>query len=297
MKIYDEAEIIKLYIENTCTLKDILNKFDLHWTLFYSILRRNNIQKRKCIVIKRKPHSEEYKQRHSATMKKVHAEGRHPGWCAVNSKKEDSYPEIVFLQYLKSSELSKYTILPKFPVSRYVLDYVIVEHKINIELDGQYHFNDQKTIDKDIKRNEYLQSLGWKVYRISWTFFNKNREAVINDLITFTNSSDIHKRSYLIDDYVFPDVVCKCGEAKYSTSIQCRKCYTNERISQGNMSLMRKFEVSKEELEILVKEKPMTEIGKMFGVSDNAVKKRCKKLGIELKPMRGHWRKVETGKI
>lgn len=41
----------------------------------------------------------------------------------------------------------------------------------------------------------------------------------------------------------------------------------------------------------------MTEIGKMFGVSDNAVKKRCRKLGIELKPMRGFWRKLETGSL
>ena len=59
----------------------------------------------------------------------------------------------------------------------------------------------------------------------------------------------------------------------------------------------RKFNVSKEELESLIKEKPMTEIGKQFGVSDSAVKKRCKKLGIELKDMRGYWSKLRAGKI
>lgn len=48
---------------------------------------------------------------------------------------------------------------------------------------------------------------------------------------------------------------------------------------------------TKEELEILVTQMPMSSIGKMFGVSDNAVKKWCKKLGIELKPMRGYWAK------
>lgn len=57
-----------------------------------------------------------------------------------------------------------------------------------------------------------------------------------------------------------------------------------------------RFEVSKEELEQLVKEKPMTEIGKMFSVSDNAVKQRCKRLGIELKPMRGYWMKKKHNK-
>lgn len=45
----------------------------------------------------------------------------------------------------------------------------------------------------------------------------------------------------------------------------------------------KKFEVSKEELEKLVSQYPMTTIGKMFGVSDNAIRKRCKKLDVDFK--------------
>lgn len=56
----------------------------------------------------------------------------------------------------------------------------------------------------------------------------------------------------------------------------------------------RKFEATKEELEELIKNKPMTEVGRIFGVTDNAIKKRCRKLGIELKPMRGYWVKVRA---
>ena len=77
------------------------------------------------------------------------------------------------------------------------------------------------------------------------------------------------------------DAYCSCGRLLSNRNgMLCTIC------SHKNK---RKFEVSKEELESLIKEKPMTEIGKMFGVSDNAIKKRCKKLGIELKPMRGYW--------
>ena len=54
----------------------------------------------------------------------------------------------------------------------------------------------------------------------------------------------------------------------------------------------RKFEISKEELEKLIKEMPMTKIGKIFGVSDNAVKKRAKLLGIQLQDRRGYWSKI-----
>lgn len=81
---------------------------------------------------------------------------------------------------------------------------------------------------------------------------------------------------------------CSCGNIKYHTSNLCYVCTTNNR--------PKKFDPPKEELEQLVKEKPMTQIGKMYGVSDNAVKQRCKKLGIELKPMRGHWMKKKYNK-
>ena len=47
----------------------------------------------------------------------------------------------------------------------------------------------------------------------------------------------------------------------------------------------KKFEITKEDLEMLIWEEklPYTKIGEMFGVSDNAIRKRAKKLGIELR--------------
>lgn len=45
----------------------------------------------------------------------------------------------------------------------------------------------------------------------------------------------------------------------------------------------RKFEVSKEELENLIKELPFTKIGEMFGVSDNAIRKRALSFGLDIK--------------
>lgn len=47
-----------------------------------------------------------------------------------------------------------------------------------------------------------------------------------------------------------------------------------DRISQ------RKFNISKEELEILLKEKSLVSIGKMFGVSGNSIKKRAIRFGL-----------------
>lgn len=44
--------------------------------------------------------------------------------------------------------------------------------------------------------------------------------------------------------------------------------------------LMKKFDVSKDDLEKLIAKHPMTKIGEIFGVSDNAVRKRAKSYGI-----------------
>lgn len=62
---------------------------------------------------------------------------------------------------------------------------------------------------------------------------------------------------------------CNCDIRR--TSTRCNKC--------AGLNLL-KFEVTKEELQNLINVYPMTKIGKMFGVSDNAVKKRCITYGI-----------------
>lgn len=57
----------------------------------------------------------------------------------------------------------------------------------------------------------------------------------------------------------------------------------------------RLFEISKEELERLVWDNPVTKIAEGFNVSDVAIGKRCKVLGIK-KPPRGYWAKVYANK-
>jgi hypothetical protein len=52
----------------------------------------------------------------------------------------------------------------------------------------------------------------------------------------------------------------------------------------------RKFDVDADELHKLVWSMPTTKVALMFGVSDNAVAKRCKLLSID-KPPRGYWAK------
>lgn len=70
-----------------------------------------------------------------------------------------------------------------------------------------------------------------------------------------------------------------------------RKVMIRHGISYKVRQRKRKFEVAKEELEKLIDEKPLREIGKMYGVGANAIKKRCNVLGIFLENRLGYWSK------
>jgi len=83
---------------------------------------------------------------------------------------------------------------------------------------------------------------------------------------TETFSGKRHKVNNLCED---------CGEKIHKRSKKCFKCSS---ISKGINQ--RKFQISKKELENLINNYPMTTVGKMLGVSDNAVRKRCKNLGL-----------------
>lgn len=73
----------------------------------------------------------------------------------------------------------------------------------------------------------------------------------------------------------------------------CRECYNKEYETRPDQRL---FDPSPEDLERLVWEKPVSKVGKHFGVSGNAVRKRCRKYGIETPP-RGYWAKKRAGKV
>lgn len=97
------------------------------------------------------------------------------------------------------------------------------------------------------------------------------------------------------------------GEPAAPVSLSCQRCGKSfeapasaghRKYCSASCASMasRRFEVTPEELEKLVWEMPTTEVAALFGVSDKAVEKRCKKYGIQ-KPPRGYWAKVDAGKL
>jgi len=84
----------------------------------------------------------------------------------------------------------------------------------------------------------------------------------------------------------------KCRKTLYigNSSGFCRHCYPSSDASEIILEKRAKLIITKEELQKIIWEIPSSQIAAMYGVSDKAIEKRCKKLGIE-KPPRGYWAK------
>ena len=86
---------------------------------------------------------------------------------------------------------------------------------------------------------------------------------------TFAGKSRIRK----LDKY------CECGNTlgRNNLSGKCSPCASKDRVQ------VKKFEISKDSLENLIREHSTVEVGMLLGVSDSAIRKRCIKLGIDIK--------------
>lgn len=83
-----------------------------------------------------------------------------------------SYPEEYWNAILESNGL-EYT--EQYQIGPYQLDFAFLEAKIDLEIDGDQHYLDERIVQSDKRRNAYLENLGWKIIRVRWSEY-KNIE-------------------------------------------------------------------------------------------------------------------------
>jgi hypothetical protein len=89
------------------------------------------------------------------------------------------------------------------------------------------------------------------------------------------------------------ELVCPvCHEPFQPSNARIRHCS----VKCGAVSIHRCDHPTKEKLQWLVWERPTSQLKDEFGVSDVAISKWCRRLGVN-KPPRGYWAKVHAGVI
>jgi very-short-patch-repair endonuclease len=91
--------------------------------------------------------------------------------------------EATLWNYLKSSQLDGRKFRRQHSIEFYILDFYCPSEKLNIELDGQEHFEGYGLV-QDEKRDEFLKSLNIKILRFENKQIFENIDWVLNEIKT-----------------------------------------------------------------------------------------------------------------
>lgn len=145
---------------------------------------------------KGKKHTEETKEKIRKKRVEYLSDGKQHG---AFDKSKKTYLEQWFEDFLLESKLSdKYNIKYNYSVYPYFLDFAFLDLKLDVEVDGRFHYIYDENIEHDKKRNQKLEKSGWRIYRISIDEVNKNPDLVKKEFITYlsTYSSKSVSRYY-----------------------------------------------------------------------------------------------------
>ena len=116
-------------------------------------------------------HTEESKNKLSVIRKKYLSE--HPDkvpYLINHYSKGESYPEKYFNNIFEKENIKfeRY-----YRIGLYELDFAFLNQKIDLEIDGEQHKVDNRILESDIRRDEFMKENGWKIIRIDWKNYSK----------------------------------------------------------------------------------------------------------------------------
>lgn len=89
--------------------------------------------------------------------------------------------EAILWKYLKNSQLEGRKFRRQHSIEFYILDFFCPSENINIELDGQEHFEGYGLV-QDERRDEFLKSLNIKILRFENKQVFENIDWVLNEI-------------------------------------------------------------------------------------------------------------------
>lgn len=207
-------------------------------------------------------HSEETKRK--MRCKRIEWMKEHPEKTAWRLKNM-SYPEKCFKKMLEDADLDKkYLIYREFPVFPYYIDFAFYHERVAIEIDGSQHLLEERKLADD-KKDICLQENGWRILRIAAKEVIKYNDNILNSLYELLGNNKVN---YLKVGILKSPSKYKKVERDEDGFSELQKLY--------NLRQRKVDRPSSEELMALIKYKSFREIGRMFGVSDNAIRKWCK---------------------
>ena len=118
-----------------------------------------------------KQHTEETRQKISLARKQYLLD--HPDQVPykLNHSSKESYPEKYFADLFETEGINLHR---EYYCLGYYLDFCDSDKKIDIEIDGEQHYLDQKIVAHDKVRSATLEAAGWRIFRIRWATYQQS---------------------------------------------------------------------------------------------------------------------------
>jgi very-short-patch-repair endonuclease len=259
-------ELIRLYVNESYSVKDLRKKFKVQSDDIKDILGDKVRSLSDANKLAHKKYPENFK--HTDESKKIMREKRlefmknnpeKTAWRLSNV----SYPEKLCIEYIEKNGLDKnHSIVREYSVFPYFIDFAFVNEMVAVEIDGSQHLLPERK-ESDNKKDELLNELGWVVIRVSEKEIKTNINDVFDQILT------ILKTKPKINNHRIGLVV----KPKKRQKKERNEFGFTEKQIQSIKSQRRADRPSLEELKTLISEHGYVGTGKMFGVSDNAIRK------------------------
>ena len=262
-------EVFESYTKDFLSITKIRKKYKLQDTDIYIILGNSLRGKSDSgkLAHKKYPdsfkHSDETKQKiREIRIKFMKENPEQTAWRTKNL----SYPEKLFLEKIYELDLDKkYSIVREYSVFPYFIDFAFVNEKIAVEIDGSQHLLPERK-ERDDKKDVLLKEDGWFILRVSENEVKTNINSVFNTIITIIN--DRPKIQSM-----------KLGVVKFPKKKQIKEresCGLTKGEIERSIKQRRVTRPPYQELIDLIKTNGYCKTGKMFGVSDNSIRKWIK---------------------
>jgi very-short-patch-repair endonuclease len=262
-------ELIRLYVNESYSIKDLRKKFQVQSTDIKNILGDKVRSLSEANKLAHKKYPENFK--HTDESKKIMREKRlefmknnpeKTAWRLSNV----SYPEKLCIEYIEKNGLNKkFSIVREYSVFPYFIDFAFVNEMVAVEIDGSQHLLPERK-ESDNKKDKLLNELGWLVIRVSEKEIKTNINDVFDQILT------ILKTKPKINNHRIGLIV---KPKKYQKKERNEFGFTEKQIQ----SKFKQRKVERPPLSVLLeqtKQMGFPKTGKLYNVSENTIRKWIK---------------------
>jgi very-short-patch-repair endonuclease len=246
----ENKEILKLYYEDLLSAGKIIKMGYNKSTVEYLIKnnKRSLSQQMKIFYHKNsRKVSEQTRQRIRDGRKKYMSMQRTNEW----RRNKQTYIEKIFSDIIERNSLSeKFDIIREYSIFPYYLDFAFLNIKLDVEIDGSQHIFCERQKQIDIKRNEKLIKLGWKVFRIPGFKLKNEFEQIEKQFLEYLDSFDLQPKLYnfsecVIEYYKFKKIKEKQDQEQKLKEKQIIKKLKEETIKKKLQMILENSDITK----------------------------------------------------